>query len=71
MANAKQITTMQAYQKAERLGYIAKLSPDGDVIHFYTGEADKPGTWLSAGRAKIRNGCVDAITVSLLIGTEA
>ena len=64
-----QITIMQAITKAERLGYIAKLSPDATVLHFYTGEADKPGTWLSAGRAKIRGGCVDAVTVSLLIGT--
>lgn len=65
-----QITTMQALLKAERLGYIAKLSPDGNVLHFYTGEADKPGTWLTAGCARVRQGCVDAVTVSLLIGTE-
>lgn len=63
-----QISTMQAYHKAERLGYIAKLSDD--FLYFYTGEADKPGTWLSAGRVKIREGCVDAVSVSLLIGTE-
>jgi len=69
MANAKQITTMQALLKAERLGYIAKLSPDGSVLHFYTGEIEKPGTWLALGKARVRMGCVDAVTVSLLIGT--
>lgn len=70
MTNRGQITIMQALQKAERLGYIAKLSADGSILHFYTGNAAQPGTWLAAGRASVRLGCVDAITVSLLIGTE-
>lgn len=65
MANAKQITIPQATQKAERLGYTAKpYELDKNYLAFYTAEG------RYAGRAKIRDCCVDAVTVSLLIGTE-
>lgn len=66
--NHKQITLMQARHKADRLGYIAKLSVECDVLNFYSGDPDKPATWLHVGRARVRNGCVDAVTVSLAIG---
>jgi hypothetical protein len=42
-----------AIRTAERNGYVARRSRDGRALHVYTGEADKPGTWMEVARTMI------------------
>lgn len=64
----EQFTYVQAQQFALKHSIIARVNSHGNVVLFYTGEESQPGTWMEIGRARIREGVVDARSVKLICG---
>lgn len=54
MIRPEPIQADDAIELFNNAGMIARKSAHGNAVIIYTGEEDKPGTWLEANRYPIR-----------------